>query len=162
MKEYLLELWNVHRYPNTQQQSQPAAWVGNMVVIYDSDLRRGLWKTARITQLIEGKDGHCRGAILKVAERGEQATTLQRPLKSLYPLEVHVSSSEQVGEAINDQDRDAIEHSSSSYSHTEQSDTKRTPDGHDNEVQRGSRRQSALKAREHFKKWSAELLGEDS
>ena len=76
VKEYLLELRNAHRYPNTQQQSQPATRVGNMVLIHDSDLPRGFWRTARITQLIEGKDGCSRGAILKVAERGEQATLL--------------------------------------------------------------------------------------
>ena len=40
-----------------------------------------------------GKDGHARGVILKVAARGEQATTLQRPLQLLYPLEIHCSTS---------------------------------------------------------------------
>jgi len=51
-----------------------------MVVIHDSDLPRGFWRSARIMQLIEGKDGCSRAAILKVTERGKQATTLQQPL----------------------------------------------------------------------------------
>ena len=156
VKEYLLELRNAHRYPNTQHQSQPAARVGDIVVIHDSDLPRGFWKIARITRLIIGKDGHPRGAILQVAERGEQATTLQRPLQALYPLEVHINSCEQDGEARSDEDHGISEHSSSPSSEC-------TPNGHsDDGVQRGSRRQSALKARELCKKWSAELLGEDS
>jgi len=56
VKEYLLELRNAHRYPNTQSQSLPAARVGDKVVIHDSDLPRGFWKTARIVKLIKGKD----------------------------------------------------------------------------------------------------------
>jgi len=49
VKEYLLELHNVHRYPNTQHQSLPGTRVGDMVIIHDLDLSRGFWRTARIT-----------------------------------------------------------------------------------------------------------------
>jgi len=57
VKEHLLELRNAPRYPNTQHQSQPAAQVGDMVVIHDSDLPRGFWKIARIVRLIIGIPG---------------------------------------------------------------------------------------------------------
>lgn len=146
VEEYLLKLRNAHHYPNTQRQSQPAAWVDDMVVIYDSDLPRGFWKIAQITQLIEGNDGHYRGAILQVAERGEQATVLQRLLQSLYPLEIHDSSSEQVSEVIIDKNCDAMEHpTSSSRSLAACPDVERSLDNHTDEVQ-GSQRQSTLKA----------------
>jgi len=58
-----------------------------------------------------------------------------------------------VGEAIRDQDRDAVNHSSSSSSHAVLPNAEHTPDGCSDDVQRGSRRQAALKAQEHFKKW---------
>ena len=117
-----------------------------MVVIYDSDLPRGFWKIAQITQLIEGNDGHYRGAILQVAERGEQATVLQRLLQSLYPLEIHDSSSERVSEVIIDENCDTMEHpTSSSRSLAACPDVERSLDNHTDEVQ-GSQRQSTLKA----------------
>lgn len=75
-KEYLLELRNAHRYQNINQSFLPPR-EGDIVVVHDSDTPRGFWKVARITKLITGKDGHCRGAELRVATRGEQATTLQ-------------------------------------------------------------------------------------
>lgn len=127
------------------------------VAILDSDLPRGFWRTARITQLIEGKDGQTSGAILKVAERGEQATTLQRPLQSLYPLEVHGSSSDQVDEATIDQDDETVGHYSS-CNNAAPPDPEHTLDDYSDESQRDSVRWSALKACERFKKWSAELL----
>lgn len=105
--------------------------------------------------MIEGKDGYARGAILKVAARGDQATTLQRPLQSLYPLEVHASSSDNV---TDNQDR-AVEHSPpSSGSRVMSLDIENVPDDHYDEARKGSTRQSALKVQERFKKWSTELL----
>ena len=46
-----------------------------------------------LTKLLTGKDGHSRGAILRVAARGGRATTMQWPLQILYPLEFHCGSS---------------------------------------------------------------------
>ena len=62
-------------------------------MIQDPNMPRGFWKVARITKLLMGKDRLARGAILKVSVRGDQATTLQRPLQLLYPLEIHCSAS---------------------------------------------------------------------
>lgn len=63
------------------------------MVIHDPDIPRGFWKVARVTKLLTGRDGHARGAILKVSARGDQATTLQRPLQLLYSLEIQCSVS---------------------------------------------------------------------
>ena len=52
----------------------------------DDDKPRALWKLARVTDLITGRDGHTRGAILRVPSGGHGV--LQRPLQRLYPLEV--------------------------------------------------------------------------
>jgi len=53
VKEYILELRNVHRYPNTHYQTPPAACVGDIAIIHDPDLPRGFWKAARIVKLIK-------------------------------------------------------------------------------------------------------------
>jgi len=60
VKEYLLELHNVHRYPQHTAEVLARPRVGDMVVIQDPELPRGFWKTARITKLLKGKDGQCR------------------------------------------------------------------------------------------------------
>ena len=75
-KEYLSELRNAHQYPKASQ-SFSSVREGDVVVVYDSDVPRGFWKIARVTKLLTGDDGHSRGAILRVAARGEHATTLQ-------------------------------------------------------------------------------------
>ena len=139
-KEYLLELCNAHRYPNANQQFS-SAWDGDIVVIQDPNMPRGFWKVARITKLLMGKDGRPRGAILKVSARGDKATTLQRPLQLLYPLEIHCSASED-DKASNDEQPIVSE------------------DDDELEV-RKSRRAASLRAQEHFKDWSAQLLEDD-
>ena len=86
-----MELHNAHHYPNKRGQPSPIQ-EGDVYVIQDTDLPRGFWKIARVMRLLTGKDGHQRGAVLRVAARGGQATTLQRPLQLLYPLKIHDSS----------------------------------------------------------------------
>ena len=90
-KEYLQELCNARRYPSKRQQFS-AVQEGRHNCVQDPDLPRGFWKVARVTRLLTGKDGQHRGAVLRVAARGEQETTLQRPLQLLYPLEINCSS----------------------------------------------------------------------
>ena len=81
------------------------------------------------------------GAILKVSARGDQATTLQRPLQLLYPLEIQCSASKD-DEASSDEQPIISED--------------------DNELEvRKSRRAASVKAQEHFKDWSAQLLEDD-
>ena len=86
--EYLIELRDVHRYsakntPHTSHVSQ-----GDIVIVHDDSLPRGLWKLGRIQQLFTGQDGLPRSALVKVAVRGNEHTLLKRPLQLLYPLEV--------------------------------------------------------------------------
>jgi len=60
---------------------------------------------------------------------------------------------------VTDNQDHAVEHSPfSSGSHIISLDPEHVPDDHCDEEHKGSARQSALKAQEHFKKWSAELL----
>jgi len=126
---------------------------GDIVVVQDSDLPRGFWMVARVTKLLTGRDGRHRGAVVRVAARGEQATTLQRPLQLLYPLEINCNS-----------DKDGYKETKENLrGDSATGDT--STEGHD-QVQLTSpctqrfKRASALKAQERFKQWSDELLDE--
>ena len=57
-----------------------------MVIIHDEGLPRGLWKLGKIEEVISGRDGKVRGAILRLASGSGM---LRQPIQLLYPLEVH-------------------------------------------------------------------------
>ena len=84
-QEYLLELREAHRYHEGRSDAVSPS-VGDIVLVEDDDKPRALWKLAKVTDLITGRDGHTRGAILHVPSGGHGV--LQRPLQRLYPLEV--------------------------------------------------------------------------
>ena len=51
-------------------------------------LPRGLWKLGRIQELLTGRDGQTRAAVVRVALRDRQHVLLRRPVQLLYPLEI--------------------------------------------------------------------------
>ena len=68
-KEYLLELRDAHRqwHPtNTLATTK----IGDVVLLHDQDHPRGFWKMAKVQKILSGRDGHTRGAVLKVASKG--------------------------------------------------------------------------------------------
>ena len=166
-KEYLQELHNAHRYPSKRPQSSTVR-EGDVVVVQDPDLPRGFWKVARVTGLIIGRDGLHRGAVLRVAARGEQATTLRRPLQLLYPLEINCSSDrdDQAADKVTEQNLPTHgddEHPSSvddSATKPLDQDELTLPD--ESVTEERNLRRAALKAREQFKQWSASLLDNSS
>lgn len=87
--EYLTELRELHRQSNRGCSSQPGIEVGDVVVVHNESLPRGLWKLGRIQEIITGRDGKIRGATVKVASQNRQHPLLRRPIQLLYPLEVH-------------------------------------------------------------------------
>ena len=90
--EYLNELREAHRY---QQNKTVASAIrpGDVVIVHDSDLPKGLWKLGRVQDTIPGVDGQVRGALVKVVSN-DKVITLRRPLQRLYPLEVPGASVE--------------------------------------------------------------------
>ena len=86
-EEYLLELRDAHRYGTKTSKASPVS-VGDVVLIHDDNKPRGFWRLGCVKNLINGSDGHIRGAILTATSPGERRITLQRPLQHLYPLEV--------------------------------------------------------------------------
>ena len=85
--EYLLELRSAHRHDRGKEDASPVS-VGDLVVIHDDNQPRGFWKLGKVEQVMTGRDGLARGAVVRVANKGRQATRLTRPIQKLFPLEV--------------------------------------------------------------------------
>ena len=62
--------------------------IGDVVVVYDYELPRTLWRLGKVEQLIRGSDGAVRGAVVKVNSGKKKTSFLKRPIQHLYPLEV--------------------------------------------------------------------------
>ena len=63
--------------------------VGDIVIVHEDGLQRGLWKLGRVEKLITGNDGLARGAVVKsTTPKKGKSTMLRRPLQRLYPLEL--------------------------------------------------------------------------
>lgn len=86
-REYLLELRNSHRITKKVPGNKQIA-VGDVVVIHSDQEKQGFWNLGVIQEIIPGRDGEIRGAIVKQAERGRNHTLLRRPVQLLYPLEI--------------------------------------------------------------------------
>ena len=77
--EYLLELRNSHRLKMKDVEGQTVA-VGDVVIIHEDGLHRGLWKLGRVESLIKGKDGLVRGAVVKSTKANKGNPTRLRRL----------------------------------------------------------------------------------
>ena len=65
-REYLLELREAHQYSSGNSDACSAVSIGDIVLVHD-DKPRGFWRLARIENVITGRDGQIRRAILRVA-----------------------------------------------------------------------------------------------
>ena len=88
--EYLSELREVHSYAaKTQSKSEHSVVsVGNIVVVHNEHLPRGLWKLGKIVSVMKGRDNLVRGATVKIGTKDGRRILLNRPIQLLYPLEV--------------------------------------------------------------------------
>ena len=81
----------MHRYAQKPTASHELVSVGDVVLIYNEDHPRIVWKLAKVESLLKGSDGAVRGARGRVRS-GIGFTVLNRPVQHLYryPLEVNV------------------------------------------------------------------------
>ena len=87
--EYLNELRESHRYSAKKTPHHPHVSKGDVVIVHDNTLPRGLWKREWIQEVLTGRNGLPRGALVRVASRNRRQILLRRPLQLLYPLEIH-------------------------------------------------------------------------
>ena len=69
-KEYLLELRNSHTLTERDRRSREVS-VGDVAIVFDDNQSRGFWRLGLVMELIVGRDGHVRGAKVKVSSEGK-------------------------------------------------------------------------------------------
>jgi len=92
--DYLMELRDRQR-KQKNRSTMPYANVGDIVLISDDNKKRVSWRTGRITDLIKGKDGIARGAVVVVVNNNGLGV-LRRPINKLIPLECGNEQEEKV------------------------------------------------------------------
>ena len=85
--EYLLELREGHRYYPPPKGTDNPISAGDVVLVHDENLPRGLWRLGRIKELLPGADGNVRSAVVRIVSKGGNPTLVNRPVQRLYPLE---------------------------------------------------------------------------
>ena len=85
-QEYLLELRESHRHYKDIRGGTTTINTDDIVLLQE-EKPRAFRKLAKVKQLITGRDGKVRAAILTVPSATGQTSTFQRPIQLLYPLE---------------------------------------------------------------------------
>lgn len=57
------------------------------MLVHDEGLPRGFWKIAQVQEVLAGRDGNIRGAVVRVSAWNRRPILLRRPVQRLYPLE---------------------------------------------------------------------------
>ena len=69
--------------------------MGDIVIIFDDKLPRGLWRLGKVEELITGADNMVRGARVRVHIGASKTSVMQRSVLKLYPLEVRAEARDQ-------------------------------------------------------------------
>lgn len=106
--EYLGCLREVHSQLSRKTRGDSSVIArGDVVIVKDEHLPRGHWKLGVVQELLTGRDGLTRAAVVKVAGSNRQQSSLKRPIQLLYPLEIRsdiftATSSEDTPESISE------------------------------------------------------------
>ena len=85
-REYMSTLREMHSNQNKKRLDPPRTiQIGDVVLVADTDTAKHRWPLGIVEKLIEGKDNHCRAAVVKTANG---YTT--RSIVKLYPLELRL------------------------------------------------------------------------
>ena len=98
-RDYLLELRQLQKI-NKSKGAKPK--VNDIVIIYEENIPRQLWKLGRIVEIYKSNDGRERGAKVKV---GKTNQLIDRPLNKLFPLELN-SNDDDINDSNNVDDSD--------------------------------------------------------
>lgn len=91
-QDYLLNLRESHNLA-VKGCSKQAIQTGDVVVIKSDTSKRLFWKLGVVEQLLTGRDGNVRAAIVRVPESQKKNKLLCRSVKHLYPIEVRRGAS---------------------------------------------------------------------
>lgn len=88
-KEYLTSLKERAQAVSRGSDKKPIE-IGDIVLLKNDSTSRVFWKIGKVEELIPGKDGEVRAAVVKVGNSSKRPALLRRPLQQLIPIEVKV------------------------------------------------------------------------
>ena len=86
-RDYLLSLRENHKV-KSRHDKKPDISVGDIVILKNDSTSRNFWKLAKIEELLPGRDGTIRSAVVKVANDTRKPVLLKRVVQQLIPIEV--------------------------------------------------------------------------
>ena len=98
-REYLTSLREHHNCLLTKKLVRPVQ-CGDIVNVYDEKIKRQLWNIGRIKELLPGRDGQVRSAIVRTMDKSKKPVNLIRPVQKFIPLEVAVAESVKKEETV--------------------------------------------------------------
>ena len=66
---------------------------GNIVHVYDEKIKSQLWNIGTIIELLPGRDGQVRSAIVRTMDKSKKSVKLIRPVQKLIPPEFAATES---------------------------------------------------------------------
>ena len=98
-KTYLLNLREIHAVQwKSRARSGPQIAVGDIVILKNDTTNRMFWKLAKVEELLPGRDGLVRAAIVKVANSDQRPRLMRLSVRHLFPIEVNSKSDEDASE----------------------------------------------------------------
>ena len=92
-KHYLLSLRENH-VVKSKVRNGPEIAVGDIVILKQESSNRMFWKLAKVEELLPGRDGTVRSAIVKVSNADKNPRLMRRSVKHLFPIEVNAKLDE--------------------------------------------------------------------
>jgi hypothetical protein len=87
--EYLTELREHSIQRQQRERSVTNISKGDIVILKNDSTNRAFWKLGKVEELLTGRDGKVRAAIVKVAGSKTRPTLLRRTIQQLIPIEVN-------------------------------------------------------------------------
>ena len=89
--EYLMEL-KERSQVGSKGSNKRRISIGDLVLLKNDSTSKAFWKLGKVKELIPGKDGNVRAAVVKVANNSGCLSHLRRVVRHLVPIEVKVQS----------------------------------------------------------------------
>ena len=86
--EYLSELRQIQAYNNRRGQAKQLSSGDVVLLVDDRKVKRNQWRLAKVNDLIVGRDGQVRGAVVRTISNEGHVSVLKRPVQKLLPLEI--------------------------------------------------------------------------
>ncbi|XP_068697019.1 uncharacterized protein [Montipora foliosa] len=90
-REYLIEL-KERSQVGSKGCNKRRISIGDLVLLKNDSTSRAFWKLAKVEELIPGRAGNVRAAVVKVANNSGRPSHLRRVVQHLLPIEIKVHS----------------------------------------------------------------------